>query len=563
MYAMSNKKQDYGNKAVIYARVSSNKQEREGYSIPAQIELLKEYAIKNDFEVIKIFQEAETAKKAGRTQFNEMLKFLNKNLDIRNILVEKTDRLQRNIKDYATLGEYKHIAIHLVKEGQVISKNATSHQKFMHGMKVLMAKQYIDNLSEEVIKGQTEKAKEGIYPSTAPLGYLNADNGHGKRIIVVDEERAPYIKRAFELYATDTYSSLEICNLMYKEGLRSKKGCKVSKSTFERMFKNNFYIGKFQYSGYICDKAQHEALIDEHTFNVIQERLNGISKAKTHNVEFSYQGLIRCSICGGMLSPELKKKKYIYYRCNDYYKKGCKKKSYINQDVVDKSISDILKSFKITQVVLDDVLTCIKELHKAKNEYQEHTNSQITKQITTLQNRIEQLYADKCDGKVNDDFWVKMNKKWHAEKTELINQLQRINRADEEFYNMCEMLLKFCKNAHNMYLNGTAEEKRFITSTVISNITYYDKKLDIELFPVFYILSDLIKEEDKKFSTLEPTESIDFTNKKDPKKGQFVNGGNYVVNLELYLDKLKAELSEKTSQKVIFMLKFLQERKIA
>lgn len=118
-----------------------------------------------------------------------------------------------------------------------------------------------------------------------------------------------------------------------------------------------------------------------------------------------------------------------------------------------------------------------------------------------------------------------MNKKWHDEKTELINQLQRINRADEEFYNMCEMLLKFCKNAHDMYLNGTAEEKRFITSTVISNITYYDKKLDIELFPVFYILSDLIKEEDKKFSTLEPTESIDFTNKKDPKKGQFVNGG--------------------------------------
>ena len=113
------------------------------------------------------------------------------------------------------------------------------------------------------------------------------------------------------------------------------------------------------------------------------------------------------------------------------------------------------------------------------------------------------------DGKVNDDFWTKMNKKWHDEKTGLINQLQRINRADEEFYNMCEMLLKFCKNAHDMYINGTTEEKRFITSTVISNITYYDKKLDIELFPVFYILSDLIKEEDKKFNTIEPTESID------------------------------------------------------
>ena len=119
------------------------------------------------------------------------------------------------------------------------------------------------------------------------------------------------------------------------------------------------------------------------------------------------------------------------------------------------------------------------------------------KQINTLQSRIEKLYEDKCDGSVSEDFWLKMNKKWHAEKTELINHLQRMNRADEEFYALTEMLLKFCKNAHEMYLKGTEEEKRFITSTVVSNITYYDKNLNIELFPVFYILSDLIKEEDK------------------------------------------------------------------
>ena len=520
------KKIDYGNKAVIYARVSSNRQEKEGFSIPAQIKLLEDYAEKHSLNIVKIFQESETAKKAGRKQFNAMLSFLNKNKDVQNVLVEKTDRLQRNFKDYVTLNEYKHVAIHLVKEGEIISDNATSHQKFIHGIKVLMAKQYIDNLSEEVIKGQTEKAKEGIYPSTAPLGYLNADDGHGKRIIVIDPERAPYIKRAFQLYATGSYSELEICNLLYKEGLRSKKGCKVSVKTFERMFKNIFYTGKFEYSGYICDNAQHEPLIDTETFNIIQKHLNGQSKAKTHDEQFTYQGLIRCKVCNGMLSPELKKKKYVYYHCSDYYKNGCKKKSYINESKIDKAVAEILKSFEITQITIDDVLSCIKEIHIAKNAYQEHATSEIMTQINTLQNRIEQAYQDKCDGKVDEEFWNATNKKWHAEKTELINQLQRMNKADEEFYNMCEMLLKFCKNAHEMYLNGTVEEKRFITSTIISNMTYYDKKLDIELFPVFYTLSDLIKEEDKKFSTLEPSESIDFTNKKDPQKGQFVNGGN-------------------------------------
>lgn len=524
---MAKNQRDYGHKAVIYARVSSKEQEKGGYSIPAQIKFLFDYAEKKNLEIVKIFQEAETAKQAGRKQFNEMLAFLDKNVGVQNILVEKTDRLQRNFKDYVALDDYKHVAIHYAKENEIISENASSHQKFIHGIKVLMAKQYSDNLSEEVRKGQAEKAKEGIYPSTAPLGYLNADNGHGKRIIIVDEERAPYIKRAFELYATGCYSELEICNLMYKEGLRSKKGCKVSKRTFERMFKDEFYLGKFQYSDYPkCENAQHEPLIDEQTFNTIQEHLNGQSKAKTHDEQFPYQGLIRCNICGGMLSPELKKGKYVYYHCSDYYKKGCKKKSYLNQNIVDNTVSNILKSFKITQPILDDVLSCVKEIHTAKNEYQEHATNEITKQITSLQRRIEQLYVDKCDGKIDETFWQTQNRKWHAEKTGLINQLQRMNKADEEFYNMCEMLLKFCKNAHEMFLNGTAEEKRFITSTVISNITYHDKNLDVELFPVFYTLSDLIKEEDKKFSTLEPSESIDFTNKKDPKKGQFVNGGN-------------------------------------
>ncbi len=521
------KKYDYGNKAVIYARVSSKEQEKGGYSIPAQIKFLREYATKNGLEIVKTFQESETAKVAGRKQFNEMLKFLNSHSDVQNLLVEKTDRLHRNFKDFVILEDYKHIAIHLVKEHEIISEQATSHQKFRHGMDVLCAKFYIDNLSEEVRKGQAEKAREGIYPSKAPIGYLNTDDGHGKRIIVVDNERAPYIKRAFQLYATGSYSELEICNLLYKEGLRSKKGCKVSKRTFERMFKDEFYIGKFQYSNYPkCENAQHEAIIDEHTFNVVQERLNGQSKAKTHDEQFPYQGLMRCSVCGGMLSPELKKGKYVYYRCSDYYKKGCKAKSYVNQNTVDTAIANILKSFKITKAILDDVLGSIKDIHNAKNEYQEHASIQINRQITTLQKRIEQLYIDKCDGKVSEEFWIVTNKKWHAEKTELINQLHRMNKADEEFYNMTEMLLKFCHNAHEMYLNGTAEEKRFITSTVISNITYYDKKLDIELFPVFYTLSDLIKEEDKEFDTLEPPESIDFTNKKDPQEGQFSNGGN-------------------------------------
>ncbi len=91
--------------AVIYARVSSKEQEKEGYSIPAQLKLLRDHASVHGLKIVREFTDIETAKKAGRKQFGEMFAFLKKTTSCRIILVEKTDRLYRNIKDWVTLDE--------------------------------------------------------------------------------------------------------------------------------------------------------------------------------------------------------------------------------------------------------------------------------------------------------------------------------------------------------------------------------------------------------------------------------------------------------------------------
>src|SRR5579872_4058950 len=90
---------------VAYARVSSKEQEKEGFSIPAQIRLLQDYAKKSSLNIAKEFVDVETAKKSGRTSFNEMLAFVKANPRIKAILVEKTDRLYRNIKDWVILDD--------------------------------------------------------------------------------------------------------------------------------------------------------------------------------------------------------------------------------------------------------------------------------------------------------------------------------------------------------------------------------------------------------------------------------------------------------------------------
>jgi site-specific DNA recombinase len=146
--------------AVSYARVSSKDQEREGFSIPAQQKLLRQYARDHKLTVLEEFVDVETAKQAGRAQFGVMLAFLRANPTCRTILVEKTDRLYRNIRDWITVDDVD-IAVHFVKEGAVVSKASRSSDKFMHGIKVLMAKNYVDNLSEEVKKGMRGEGRTG------------------------------------------------------------------------------------------------------------------------------------------------------------------------------------------------------------------------------------------------------------------------------------------------------------------------------------------------------------------------------------------------------------------
>ncbi len=507
--------------AVKYRRVSSKRQEK-GYSLPAQNKLLDSYAKENGYKITADFCEPETAKKAGRKYFNEMLKYLRQHREVRIILAEKTDRVYRNLKDYVTLNEFEGLEVHLVKEHEIISDKSSSHQKFIHGIKVLMAKNYIDNLSEEVIKGQNEKAAEGIYPSKAPVGYKNIIDKDKKHIIAIDDERAPFVKRAFELYATGDYSALRINSILYKEGFRTKRGNKYSKSTIERMFKNIFYTGRFEYRGIVCDNAQHEALIDDGTFNIIQKRLGSLVRARSHNVEFPYTNMIKCGVCGNYLTAELKKGKYIYYHCSDYYKKGCKKSSYINQDKIDKIIAELLSRFHFTDEYIKDILEAVKDIHEKKNNYNHETEASINRQIKTIEKRIEGAYLDKVDGVISEDFWRVQNRKWHAEKADLLERLKVINSIDTKFYDNAETLLNLCKNSPEIFKNGTNEQKRLIAKIIGSNFVYKDKKLSIEPYSVFY---ELLNAKENQL-TLEPAETQSGSTKAAPESADFKNGGN-------------------------------------
>jgi len=366
-------------KAVIYARVSSKEQESEGYSIPAQIKLLQEYAHKNNYSIETEFTDVETAKKAGRTQFNKMIEFVKENKTIKHIFVEKTDRLLRNISDYALLDnliEVSYISIHLVKENVVLDRDSRSNEKFIFGIKALMAKNYVDNLSEEVRKGMEEKAAQGILPTRAPFGYLNARE-NGKKIIKIDPQAAPTVKKMFELYATGSFSLLTLRKKMIADGMVYRNGKNFHKSVLETILKNEFYTGALIWDGKRYENALHEPIISKELFNQVQNTLVNPHKSKSKKGLFPYTNLIICGVCGCSLTAEIKKGKYIYYHCTGH--KGNCNQLYLRQEKIEMKFEELLENIHISDEIQEFILKGLRESFKDKMEYHNNIISQLEK----------------------------------------------------------------------------------------------------------------------------------------------------------------------------------------
>jgi site-specific DNA recombinase len=301
--------------AVTYARVSSKEQEKEGFSIPAQLKLLKEYASANGFAVVQEYVDVETAKQTGRAAFGEMVAYLKAHPSVRAMLVEKTDRLYRNPKDWVTVGELD-VEMHSPKECVVLSRESRSSEKFMHGIKVLMAKN-IDNLSEEARKGMQEKAEQGIWPAKAPLGYRNVTGPDGKKVITTDPAIAPLIGKLFEWYASGNISLKETARKAREAGLiYPNSGAKVPISTVHTILRNRLYTGWFEWNGKLI-QGEHEALVPVELWERVQGVLDGrfAGKAKRCRHDFAFSGLIPCAQCGCAVVGEVKKQRYVYYHC--------------------------------------------------------------------------------------------------------------------------------------------------------------------------------------------------------------------------------------------------------
>jgi site-specific DNA recombinase len=468
--------------AVIYARVSSKDQEREGYSIPAQLKLLREYAQRNDFQIDQEFVDVETAKMAGRTKFDEMLRYFEKTPGCRVVIAEKTDRLYRNLRDYLTL-EDMDAEIHLPKEGQIISKDARSQAKLIHGIHVVLARNFIENLKEEVKKGMREKAEQGIYPSRPPLGYRNNKLEH---TIEIDPAKAPIAKRMFELYASGQFS----LQLVWKT-LKGEFDVALSKSHVEKLLKNPFYAGTFYWDGKLYP-GTHVPLISRNLFDHVQDVFRGHNQPKYKKREFAFGGLLHCAYDDCTVTAEIKKNRYIYYRCTGY--RGKCALPYFREEELGERLGQILKDIYIPDEVLAQLEQSL--LHD-KGRAEAHGKSErerLKDRLAQVRRRIEQAYLDKLDGKISEAFWEAKSSEWTQEEQQILMALQGSEQQSPERILDGVRILELANKAYFLYLKQPPIEKAKLLRIVLSNC-----KIDaVSVDPIYRKPFDLIFQRVKK-----------------------------------------------------------------
>ena len=404
-------------KYVLYARKSTEEDDRQVLSIESQLEELRLYSAKEKFDIVASFEEAKTAKEPGRTKFGEMLSFLQSG-KADGIIAWHPDRLARNSVDGGAI-------IHMVDRGLIRSLKFPTHWfeptpqgLFMLNIAFGQSKYFSDNLRENVKRGLRQKIRNGVWPGWAPVGYLN--NAH-TRGIDVDKEKSPKVRKLFEIYSTGEHTLYSLANWCKEHNLRGHRGKTIVVGNVQRLLQNPFYIGLMRYKSEIFE-GTHEPILTKKLFDKCQEVLakrGKVQEVRKHN--FAFLGLMKCASCQASITAQYAKGNggiYTYYRCTK--KRGaCTEKHYIREDVLETQIRTFLQKVSLSSQDTQKVLAALEQDEQQAKEEARGEVQQLKNKITDLDTKLEKLLDVYLSNALS-------TAEYAAKKEKLVNEKVRI-----------------------------------------------------------------------------------------------------------------------------------------
>ncbi|MDD3006362.1 MAG: recombinase family protein [Candidatus Pacebacteria bacterium] len=352
-------------KYCLYARKSTESDERQALSIDSQVKEMLQIAERENLEIVDIRRESKSAKDSGnRPIFKELIKDITEE-KFNAIITWAPDRLSRNAGDLGSLvdlmDEKKLMSIRTF--GQTFSNSP--NEKFLLMILCSQAKLENDNRGINVKRGLRARCEMGLWPTCPPTGYFKEKRVDHKGQCLVDPDRGPVIKQMFEKVAYEKWSGRKLYNwLRFDLNFRTALGKKhLSLGNIYRLLENTFYYGPFEYprgSGNWY-QGKHEPIITKEVFDLVQEQMKNSQLVRRENIEFAFTKVMKCGLCGSGISATEKFKKlkdggynrHVYYGCTKAKDNNCKS-GYISEEDLIKQLQKQIDKLDFKKVSIQD-----------------------------------------------------------------------------------------------------------------------------------------------------------------------------------------------------------------
>ncbi len=504
-------------KYFLYARKSSESEDRQVQSIDDQVNRLKQLATDLNLDIKKTYTEAKTAKKPNnRPLFDEMIKRIEDG-EADGILCWQINRLTRNPIDSGKLSW-------LLQQG-ILKSIQTIDRQYLPDDNVLlfnvesgMANQYILDLRKNVKRGTESKLQKGWKPNLAPLGYLN---DKAEKTIIKDPERFNLIRKMWDLMLTGNYTPPKILDIANNEwGFKTRKFRKkgygdkpLSRSGIYKIFTNVFYAGIIEYYGTQYE-GKHEPMITLEEYDRVQTILGrkGRPRPKTH--KFAFTGFIRCGECGCLYTAETKKKlikstkeikEYTYYHCTRRTRRvNCTQRKVVREDNLELQVEKELEKYTILPEFLNWALEGLNKKNDTEIEDRTKVYEMQHKTLVETQKELDELTKMRYRQLIDDETFIKEKNDLQAKISQLKGKLRETEARAERWLELTERTFNFATYARKAFLMGGLELKKEISMALGKVPIIKDGKLSIEPNEWFAEVGNGYPALEKEYIGLEP-----------------------------------------------------------
>lgn len=495
----------------LYARKSSESEEKQVASIDSQITELERLAKQYGLTVVRVFSESKSAKAPNnRPVFGEMMERLYKG-EAEGILCWKLDRLARNPVDGGT--------INWILQNGIVRHIRTFDREYLPTDNVLMmsvefgmANQFIRDLSSNTKRGLNSKAEKGVFPSRAPIGYLN-DKYHpkGEKKIIPDPERFPIIRKLWD-ELLERECTIDTLHTLAKDKyhLTGIFGKPVNRSVIYDIFTNPFYSGMFNWNKKLW-QGTHEPMISKDEFARAQLIISGKNKGdKKRKHDFPFAGTMHCGECGCAITAEFHRKKqkngnvheYVFYRCSK--RKGIEcKQSFLRSTELEKQIAEKLSEVEIPRDFSEWALGLLRMETDRDKVTRDQMLSKFQNDYNKCLQRIDTLKDMRMNREIDAEEFAVRKTEVETEKDSIQTSINTLDKRVSERLAEFEEKFGFAETAKEKFEKNT-ENKRTLLISLGTNFTLLNKELKFDWEEIMAQVRTASKEAKKLHKAFEP-----------------------------------------------------------